>query len=298
MGKRILDLIRSFAIAGTLFLLFGSAVLPAYADPWWSSEKEELKKEIVAGIQYRRVVYQSPRNEPVRAHIVSVTGIGAQYIFGVLGSFGALIPPTVFAKQSEALVVINGGYFSTRPNRAMGLVMAHSRVLYPPYAGGHDRGAVGFNTREILIDWIGPEDVQGNKIVTVKAGWSSCHAALGSGPILLKQGQTRVAADEEGFNINQRAPRTAIGKSSDNTAFLIVVDGRQPDWSEGVTLQELAEVFLSLNAVDAINLDGGGSSIMVIQNEIVSQPSDNSVPGTPGRERPVANVIALFSKEP
>jgi len=80
--------------------------------------------------------------------------------------------------------------------------------------------------------------------------------------------------------------------------LIVVIDGRQPEWSAGVTLPELAEFFVSLGAEQALNLDGGGSSTMLIQNEIVNRPSDYAIPGQPGRERAVANVVALLKKEP
>ena len=74
----------------------------------------------------------------------------------------------------------------------------------------------------------------------------------------------------------------------DGTVLVLVVDGRSTD-SKGLTLQELATYFLRLGARDAVNLDGGGSSEMVINGEIVNKPSD-------GRERPVSMALGLFPK--
>ncbi len=268
----------------------------SHAEQWWSSQSVEKEIKIADEIEYQRIMFKTVMSEPVRAHIVDVTGVGEEYLFGVLGSFGALIPPTIFAKQSEAVVTVNGGYFSSHPNRALGLVVAHGRVLYPPYSGNTVRGAVGFNSQGIVVDWIGPEDVEDHRILSKKDGWNSCYAALGAGPVLVKRGHSRVQSDEEGFNFLQRAPRTAIGQTKDGRILLVVIDGRQPDWSAGVTLGELAELFISMDALEALNLDGGGSSAMVINNELINRPSDNALPGLPGRERPVANVVALFEK--
>jgi exopolysaccharide biosynthesis protein len=74
------------------------------------------------------------------------------------------------------------------------------------------------------------------------------------------------------------------------------VDGRQPFYSEGITLKELADLMISLGAQNAMNLDGGGSSTMVVEGEdgrprILNSPIDNYIPG---RERPVANHLGIF----
>ena len=68
--------------------------------------------------------------------------------------------------------------------------------------------------------------------------------------------------------------------------LLVAVDGRQPGYSVGMTLEELAHFFLKLGAVDAMNLDGGGSTTMVIGGEVVNSPSD-------GRERPVGSALLV-----
>lgn len=71
-----------------------------------------------------------------------------------------------------------------------------------------------------------------------------------------------------------RHPRTAVAKMKDGKLLMITVDGRQPGISVGMTLQELAEYLLSLGVVDAINLDGGGSTTMVLDGRVVNKPSD------------------------
>jgi len=82
-------------------------------------------------------------------------------------------------------------------------------------------------------------------------------------------------------------PRTAIGVTDDNQLIMMVVDGRQPGHSIGVTLPELAYMMQSCGAVDAINMDGGGSSTMVVAGKgIVNIPSD-------GAERPVSNHLGI-----
>lgn len=92
-------------------------------------------------------------------------------------------------------------------------------------------------------------------------------------------------------------PRTAVGYSrSGRYLYLVVVDGRQPFYSDGITLKELAAVLISLGAQYAMNLDGGGSSTMVVEAadgrpRIINSPIDNYIPG---RERPVANHLGIY----
>ncbi len=87
-----------------------------------------------------------------------------------------------------------------------------------------------------------------------------------------------------------RHPRTALARLESGKILLVTVDGRQPGISVGMSLQALAELLLEFGAVDAINLDGGGSTTMVVHNKIVNKPSDQT------GERPVSDAILVFSK--
>jgi len=96
-------------------------------------------------------------------------------------------------------------------------------------------------------------------------------------------------------------PRTAIGTSANGRwLYLVVVDGRQPFYSEGMTFAELADFMANLGADTAMSLDGGGSSTMVIQGEdgqpkILNSPIDHYIPGS---ERAVANHHGIYLKDP
>lgn len=82
-------------------------------------------------------------------------------------------------------------------------------------------------------------------------------------------------------------PRTSVGLTNDNTLILMVVDGRQPGHSEGVTIRELAYMMRNCGARDAINMDGGGSSTLVFSGQgVINQPSD-------GTERAVSNHLGV-----
>ena len=114
---------------------------------------------------------------------------------------------------------------------------------------------------------------------------------LGAGPQLLRQGAVVLREQVESYApsfLTDRAPRTAIGWQSDGTILLVVVDGRQPQWSIGMTLAELAELMRDFGCQEALNLDGGGSTTMVVQDRVVNRPSDAT------GERPVSDAILLF----
>lgn len=116
---------------------------------------------------------------------------------------------------------------------------------------------------------------------------------VAAGPRMLADGAIRNSRLEIATAAH---PRTAFAVSHDrHTAWIIVVDGRQAD-SVGISLSDLASVFRSLGAWDAINLDGGGSSTLAIEDP-TGRPHILNTPihtGIVGRERPVANHILVF----
>lgn len=103
----------------------------------------------------------------------------------------------------------------------------------------------------------------------------------------------------EDLNDVRQAPRTAVGLDGPGTRLIIiVVDGRQPFYSEGATIAELAELMLYYGGDNAIMLDGGGSSTLVIDwpgegLKVMNSPIDLYIPG---RERPVGNHLGIFAK--
>jgi hypothetical protein len=95
-------------------------------------------------------------------------------------------------------------------------------------------------------------------------------------------------------------PRTAVATTAEgSTLWLIVVDGRQPGYSEGATMAELAEVALELGADAALNLDGGGSSTLAMAGpmgpELLNAPIHTNVAM---RQRPVANHLGIYARMP
>ena len=167
------------------------------------------------------------------------------------------------------------------------------------------RGSIPRNGYALSLD---PSyyELLGNK---VKAG-SKIHAAMklmplsglanlelkhviGGGPRLLKSGQVYISRNSERFKSDiakSRASRTAVGINADGNLVFATVDkcqkGTSIDKSVGATLEELAQIMKDLGCVDAMNLDGGSSSTMVISSEVINAPSG-------GAEKPVSNAILI-----
>ena len=97
--------------------------------------------------------------------------------------------------------------------------------------------------------------------------------------------------------IEKRNPRTAVGVDAQGNWFLVVVEGRQPNCSEGLSLPELAEYMKGLGCVSAINLGGGGDSEMVISDQVVSIPAGGSTSNKIQEERPISDAILIGLKK-
>ena len=114
---------------------------------------------------------------------------------------------------------------------------------------------------------------------------------IGGGPTLVKDGHIVVDYVEERFKkefAEARHPRTAIGRTKTGDLWLVTIDGRS-SISAGASLQETAALMKRLGCVDAINLDGGGSTTFDLFGSTVNRPSD-------GIERPVANGVLIRGK--
>ncbi len=115
---------------------------------------------------------------------------------------------------------------------------------------------------------------------------------LGGGPQLIAAGKKAFADETARYSdslYRQRHPRTAIGWRADGKMVLLTVDGRQK-LSVGMTMNELASLMLELGCVEAMNLDGGGSTAMVVKNKIVNSPSDAT------GERAVSDALLIFPR--
>lgn len=136
-----------------------------------------------------------------------------------------------------------------------------------------------------------------SKLVAVESEmtdlWKRASFIVGGGPQLIKDGQVAITTAAEGIAArfaSDRHPRTAIARLKDGRILLATVDGRQPGVSAGMSLPELASLLLEFGAAEAINLDGGGSTTMVVNGKLVNNPSDQT------GERPVSDAILIIPR--
>lgn len=122
---------------------------------------------------------------------------------------------------------------------------------------------------------------------------------IGGGPMLVQNGHAFVDWQDEGFKpdfAQKRHPRSAIGHTKDGDIWVVAVDGRQ-NGSVGATLDEMAAIMLKLGCVDAINMDGGGSTDMNLFGMVLNRPTEKEADQEKigGTERKVANGILFYA---
>ena len=222
-----------------------------------------------------------------------------------------------FAREADALVAINTGYFGG--GKSLSLVVEDGKVLshnVPSLARDGaslhpTRAAFGIDAKGACdVAWVygvdgqllrypepspiragNPQPKPSEKFPAGGERWKP-RLALGGGPVLIESGAERITFDEEVFwgsgmgQLSSRHPRTALGYAQDGRLLLLVVDGRS-DASAGATLGELARELQARGAHEALNLDGGGSTTLVVNGLVVNTPSD------PQGAREVASALLL-----
>jgi exopolysaccharide biosynthesis protein len=197
--------------------------------------------------------------------------------------FGTNITQTTseMAEANDAVFAINGDYYGFRDT---GIVIRNG-VVY------RDEGA-----REGLAFYAdGTVEVYDETTTTadelVAAGvWNT----LSFGPAIVEDGEVvdgiedvEVDTNVGNHSIQGDQPRTAVGVVDDNHLVFVVVDGRSPGYSAGVDMTELAEIMQTLGATTAYNLDGGGSSTMYFDGELVNDPLGK------GTERGTSDILYI-----
>ncbi|WP_308169794.1 phosphodiester glycosidase family protein [Acrocarpospora catenulata] len=194
--------------------------------------------------------------------------------------FGAKTPATGGA---EAVLDETGKVVGIR--NAGGKVTKGKRVLHGVGAGADWLWAHAWEGKQIGIK-TSVKDLRRGKSVPLTPDTY----IVGGGVGLLKNGKTWITASTDGMaNINmivRRHPRTLVGVAKNGKVILAVLDGRAPGTTVGASFHEAARLMRWLGARDAINLDGGGSSAMVIGKKVVNKPSD-------GSERAVGDALLV-----
>ncbi|MBR2605809.1 MAG: phosphodiester glycosidase family protein [Clostridia bacterium] len=182
------------------------------------------------------------------------------------------------AENANAVLAINGDYYGARQS---GYVIRNG-VIY--------RSKANRNAEDLVIYQDGSFGIINESEISAQAlldngAWN----VLSFGPALLIDGEIAVSSGEEVGRAMASNPRTAIGIVDDLHYLFVVSDGRT-NASEGLSLRELAQVLKELGAKTAYNLDGGGSSTMVFQGQVVNNPTSN---GKRITERSVSDIVCI-----
>lgn len=109
--------------------------------------------------------------------------------------------------------------------------------------------------------------------------------AVGGGPVLVQNGKIQISNNEElkfgGKAIDDKHPRTAMGYTADGKLVLLVVEGRNPGIAEGASLSQLALMLQQIGCTEALNVDGGGSSCLLVNGKQTIAPSDKQQRAVP-----------------
>ncbi|WP_159500846.1 phosphodiester glycosidase family protein [Microbacterium sp. 18062] len=183
-------------------------------------------------------------------------------------------PTSEIAADNGAIFAINGDYYGFRDN---GIVIRNGVV----YRDEPARTGLAFYTDGTVTVY---DETTTSAAELLAAGvWNT----LSFGPAIVEDGavvdgieDVEIDTNIGNHSIQGDQPRTAVGVIDENHLVFVVVDGRDEGYSAGVTLTELAEIMTGLGATTAYNLDGGGSSTMYFDGEVVNQPSNGGERGT------------------
>lgn len=242
-----------------------------------------------------------------------------------------LTPSAFYAKNKQPLVVVNGTFFSFETNRNLNVVVKEGKLLsHNPVikvrTGDTNRtvqayrSAIGVNLkRRADVAWIKTDSTNdkvyasqvavnatGNFFKRVGGSGRSAQSdfdpfsawkvqtAIGGGPVLLQNGEVKIANDVEGLfagkAINDKHPRTAMGYTKDNKLIVLAIEGRNEN-AGGATLVQEAQILKDLGCVEALNLDGGGSSCLLVNGKETIKVSDAA------GQRPVPAVFLIMSNQ-
>jgi hypothetical protein len=268
-------------------------------------------------------VYKSPSLLESKKAIayIAVAEMDQGATFNALGDASGYKTPSDFYNESAASVILNAGYFYA--GSSLSLLCRAGEILCPnnQVEGRNNWSVLYYPTRGVFglmqdgtyqTSWVYTTDLdtytyslpspnksgEEPQIVPSKTfpeqGTSfKAETAIGAGPVLIKDGEIRNTYEaelfdgESGVAPESSNPRSAIGITSDNRLIFFVCEGRNmTSGVVGYTLAEVANIMNSLGCVEALNLDGGGSSCMLVNGKETIIPSD-------GSQRSIVTAVAI-----
>ncbi len=256
-----------------------------------------MKQKLYDGVIYRRIIRVVPR--PMIIHVVTVDTKSNGISFLVTPPDSRSEKPlnarttSQFLEKFHLQLAVNGDRFSPW--------WSHSPADYYPHVGDPVT-PFGFSASMGDVYWIGEIGEDGGTPPTLYISRrnalsfnnrpSNVYSAISGERMLVEQGEI-----VPGLNDKELDPRTAIGINRNGRyLYILIIDGRQPFYSEGATFQELAELLKQQGSYFGMAMDGGGSSTLVIEGrdgspQIMNSPIDNYIPG---RQRPVGNHLGIY----
>ena len=219
------------------------------------------------------------RKNDTTYYVAEISLSSAKYLKTALANdtYGRNIKDTTssIAEDNNAIFAINGDYYGFRD---YGYVIRNG-VLYRDTANdGNDALIIDENGNFSIIN----ESEVSAKELLDNGAWQ----VLSFGPGLIENGEIAVGENEEVSRAKTNNPRTSIGQVDELHYIIVVADGRTSE-SEGLSLYELAQIMKDYNCTNAYNLDGGGSSTMYFNGEVVNNPTNGRSSG----ERSVSDIV-------
>ena len=227
-----------------------------------------------------KITYTQYTTNGTTIHVADVQLSSAEYLKTAFAedTYGKNVTEatSAIAEAHDAILAINGDYYGVQEK---GYVIRNG-IVYRDQAGESEVLCVYADGSMKIVD---PSTVTAQELVD-QGVWQ----AFSFGPGLVEDGEISVSLDSEVGRAKASNPRTAIGIIDDLHYVFVVSDGRTDD-SEGLSLYELASFMDQLGVQTAYNLDGGGSSTMVFQNQIINNPTG----GFGDREREVSDIVYI-----
>jgi hypothetical protein len=278
---------------GVLALLGAGGLL------WWASrsQPDPVRDRWYRGVDYERMVLQSPR--PVVAHVVRIDlrepGIDFVITPPEPSPAGDLRSQTTsaFVARSRVQLAVNASYFYPFRNE--------HPLDYEPHPGDPVHVVGSMAARGVRFGQALPGEatlyISRDRMLSFGAPHGELWDAISGMGYVVERGAPAQLVEDTFTWVPY--PRSLIGTdAAGRTLILVVIDGKQPGYSEGVTLPEAAELLLRLGVATAIQLDGGGSATLARRVgdgvEVVSMPANFKVPGW---ERSVAAHLGVRAAE-
>ena len=255
-----------------------------------------MKQELYEGVTYRRVVQWIPR--PMIAHVlvIDTKAKGIEFLVTPPDSEGEnplkARTTSQFLDEFDLQIAVNGDGFSPWWSRGPAEYYPHAGDPVMPLGFAASKGKVYSTGVETSIGAEPTLYISRRNALTFNDPPNNIYTAISGGRMLVLKGEPVPELDTQALE-----PHTAIGINRNGRyLYIVVVDGRQPFYSDGATFAKLADLLIRQGVYVAMSLDGGGSSTMVIEGEdgqavILNSPIDNYIPG---RERPVGNHLGIY----